>query len=343
MNRNLTVSSRSTLFQSGTYGYHTFRIPALVTLSAGVVMVAAEGRRDAVRDWGQIDLVVRRSIDGGRTFDEPRTVITAVGFTSGNPTWVFDPETGVLALLFCRNVADQHEALVFEGKAARTVWVSFSYDAGLSFSEPREITQQVKPANWTWYATGPGHGLRLTSGRWVVPCCHAVAATTTHDDPVRSHIIVSEDCGVTWQVGGIVDVPRSSECGVAEVRPNEVYLDFRHDEAPNNRGGAYSTDGGTSFVWRRLHEHLTDPGCRGGVTSGVDPNHVWLSHALGPKRRDLVLEHSSDGGRSFRQVLLLAPGCAAYSDLVCSGNRLLCAFETGEATPYERIDWLTVE
>ncbi len=263
MARTLAVTSRTTLFQSGTHGYHTFRIPAVVEIGSGVVLVAAEGRRDALRDWGQIDIVVRRSIDGGRTFDAERTVVTAPGFTSGNPTWVFDANTNTLALLFCRNLADQNEAQVFEGKAKRTVWISFSHDAGLSFSEPREITAQVKPDDWTWYATGPGHGLTLANGRWVVPCCHAPAVTATHSDPVHSHVILSEDRGRSWQVGGIVDVPRSSECGIAEVTPNEIYLNFRYDEAPHHRGGAYSANGGRSFRAHTLHANLTDPGCRG--------------------------------------------------------------------------------
>ncbi len=84
-------------------------------------------------------------------------------------------------------------------------------------------------------------------------------------------------------------------------------------------------------------------GAGGGVSSGAGRNEVWLTHACGPKRRDLVLEHSNDGGRTFAQVLSLVPGCAAYSDLVCCGERLLCAAETGESTPYERIEWLEIE
>lgn len=340
MSHTWSVLSRTTLFRAGTSGYHTYRIPAVVNLGQGVVLVAAEGRRDSARDWGEIDLVVRRSTDGGVTFDEPRTLITDRGYTCGNPTWLYDARHGVLALLFCKNAADQPEARVLEGSASRSVWMCLSNDAGLSFSLPREITTQVKPANWTWYATGPGHGTRLDNGRWVIPCCHAVAATLTQDDPVRSHVIVSDDRGTSWRVGGIVDVARSSECGLAEVRPNVVYLDFRNDTAPHSRGGALSVDAGDSFEWHVLHEGVTDPGCRGGVTAGSRAGEVWLSHARGPKRRDLVLEYSSDSGRTFAQLLDIHVGRAAYSDLVCLGeHQLACAFEAGEETPYERIDW----
>lgn len=338
-----TVLARTTLFRAGTLGYHTYRIPAVVNLSHGVTVVAAEGRRESARDWGEIDLVIRRSTDGGMSFDDTRTLITDPGYTCGNPTWVFDELNNELALLFCKNVADQPEARVMAGAATRTVWSCVSRDGGLSFSDPREITTQVKPTNWTWYATGPGHGLTLRSGRWIVPCCHAVGVTKTPDDPVRSHLLVSDDRGLTWRVAGILDVPRSSECGIAEVQPNVVYVDFRNDAAPHSRGGALSHDGGDTVAWHTLHENVTDPGCRGGITRGTRDGEVWLSHARGPKRRDLVLEYSSDVGRTFTQVLDIHLGRAAYSDLVgLNEGQLGCAFETGEDTPYERIDWCRI-
>jgi sialidase-1 len=343
MSNTLSASTPSTLFEAGTFGYHTYRIPAVVSLGHGVIVVATEARRDGLRDWGQIDIVVRRSLDAGKSFDAQRVVVTKPGFTSGNPTWVFDAATNVLALLFCRNVADQHEALVFEGKATRTVWMCVSHDGGVSFSTPHEITAEVKPADWTWYATGPGHGLVLTNGRWVVPCCHAVAITSSHDDPVHSHVIVSDDRGETWRLGGTVEVPRSSECGLAEVQPNEIYLDFRHDAEPRTRGGAYSFDAGASFAWHTLHDTVPDPGCRGGVTGGTARGDAWLSHVTGPKRQNLVLECSRDGGRTFERVFCVAPGLVAYSDLVLVGDTLMCAFETGESNAYERIDWVLCE
>lgn len=99
MNRRATVRSRSTLFQSGTRGYHTFGIPAVAAMGNGAVVVAAEGGGDALRDWGQIDVVVRRSVDGGRTFDAHRTVMHEPGYISGNPCFVFDARSNTLALL----------------------------------------------------------------------------------------------------------------------------------------------------------------------------------------------------------------------------------------------------
>lgn len=343
MSQTPSVLSRATLFRAGASGYHTFRIPAVVTLGQRVVLVAVEGRRESARDWGEIDIVVRRSTDGGTTFDDARTLITDPRHTCGNPTWVFDERSNDLVLLFCKNAATEPEARVLEGSATRSVWMCTSRDGGRSFSPPREITPQVKPPNWTWYATGPGHGLVLSSGRWVVPCCHAVGVTKTQDDPVRSHLIVSDDHGATWRVAGVVDVPRSSECGVAEVKPNVVYVDFRNDAAPHSRGGALSLDGGNTFSWHTLHENVVDPGCRGGITAGNRDGEVWLSHTRGPKRRDLVLEYSSDDGRTFTQVSEIHVGRAAYSDLVRLDElQLACAYETGEGTPYERIDWCLI-
>lgn len=53
------------LYVSGSEGYHTFRIPALLTTSSGTLLAFAEGRKNSASDTGDIDLVLKRSFDGG--------------------------------------------------------------------------------------------------------------------------------------------------------------------------------------------------------------------------------------------------------------------------------------
>jgi sialidase-1 len=336
---DLEVAGRETLFESGQHGYHSFRIPALACTPTGAILAFAEGRRHSVNDWGEIDLVVRRSVDGGKSFGALHVVVSKTATTCGNPAVVLD--RGRVLLLFCENPADQPEQLVFEGKAQRSVWICGSDDDGITFAEPREITSQANPHAWTWYATGPGHGIQLPSGRLVVPCCHARPVDYTHDDPVRSHLLLSDDGGATWRPGGVVEVPRSSESGVVAIGPNGIYVDFRYDAKPHNRGSAVSFDAGETFIHSTIHPELVDPGCRGGICRTEDA--VFISHPRSERRRNLVLECSDDGGESFREVLVIAEGPAAYSDLVLTAHdQILCAFETGETKPYERIDLAAV-
>ena len=68
-------------------------------------------------------------------------------------------------------------------KGTRTAWVARSDDDGATWSKPTDITKDVKKSNWTWYATGPGVGIQLKSGRLVVPCDHYVAGTKAQIGP----------------------------------------------------------------------------------------------------------------------------------------------------------------
>jgi len=197
--------TQTELWTAGQGAYDTYRIPALAVSAAGTVLAFCEGRRDSSSDSGQIDLLLKRSADGGRTWGDQQVVVTEPDMTCGNPCPVVDGRDGAIYLPFCKNRADGPEGMICEGKAPRTVWVTCSRDDGLTWEEPRQITTEAKDPAWTWYATGPGHGIQLTSGRLVVPCDHIVGRDLDrHRDPYHSHVIVSDDGGATWSIGGIV-------------------------------------------------------------------------------------------------------------------------------------------
>lgn len=69
--------------------------------------------------------------------------------TCGNPCPVVDRRTGIIWLPFCKNLADGNETLITQGKAPRTVWITYSDDDGQSWAEPVEITAAVKKREWT--------------------------------------------------------------------------------------------------------------------------------------------------------------------------------------------------
>ena len=138
------------VFQSGTEGYRTYRIPAVVLSNKGTVLAFCEGRKTSSSDAGDIDLMLRRSTDGGRTWQPMQLVYEEGGtakITIGNPCPVVERTTGTIWLPFCRN--------------NDRVFITKSTDDGLTWNKPIEITRQVKKPEWRWYATGPGHGIQL--------------------------------------------------------------------------------------------------------------------------------------------------------------------------------------
>jgi len=99
------------LFVSGTHGYHTYRIPALIGTAKGTLLAVCEGRKKGRADDGDIDLLLRRSTDGEKNW-EPQQVVFEEGgetpVTIGNPCLVVDSETGTIWLPFCRNNRDRN-------------------------------------------------------------------------------------------------------------------------------------------------------------------------------------------------------------------------------------------
>ena len=327
------------LFTSGTLGYHTFRIPALVVSTSGTLVAFAEGRRNSRHDTGAIDIVLRRSEDGGQRFDEMRVAVAGGGNVAGNPAPVVDASTGRIWLWFCRNNADGPETLICAGKAPRTVWLTSSDDDGETWAEPREMTAEVKLPEWTWYATGPGHGLQLASGRLLIPCDHIVGRHfDRHTDPYLSHVIVSDDHGETWRLGGEAQ-PGTNECMAAQLADGRVYLNERNYIGEHRRAFAVSHDEGDSFDAFGWHDELIDPVCQAAVLS-LGGDHLVFGNAASRRRERLTLRSSLDGGQSWSAGRVLHSGPAAYSDLaeLPDGN-LGCLYEAGSEGPYEHLRW----
>jgi sialidase-1 len=145
------------IFKSGEEGYQCFRIPAIITAADGSLLAFAEGRKKNCGDAGDIDLVMKKSLDGGYNWSKLEIVWDDAGNTCGNPAPILDKKSGHIVLLSTWNLGSDHEPQIIEGKSkdTRRVFVLRSEDNGMHWSVPREITTDVKLPNWTWYATGP--------------------------------------------------------------------------------------------------------------------------------------------------------------------------------------------
>jgi sialidase-1 len=154
------------VFKAGASGYHTYRIPVLLTTINGTVLAFCEGRKNDRSDTGDIDVLLRRSSDGGRTWSEAQLIWSDGENTCGNPAPVQDPTTGVIWLLATWNHDRDHERDIHAGTSrdTRRAFIMHSADDGQTWSAPREITASVKRPHWRWYATGPVNGIQLTRG-----------------------------------------------------------------------------------------------------------------------------------------------------------------------------------
>ena len=355
----------ASLFIHGTEGYNTFRIPALAVSSQGTLLAFCEGRRFDSHDTGDIDIVLKRSLDGGETWLPMQIVCQAGEDTAGNPAPVVDRETGTIWLPFTQNLASGPEALIVEGKAPRTVWLTWSNDDGASWSDPVEITASVKQPNWTWYATGPGHGIQLASGRLLVPCDH-VAGTSEeylasgyhslggfYATNGHAHVIYSDDHGGHWQIGGIAQAG-TNESTIVETADGSLYLNCRNYCGARRRAYAWSRDRGDSFGEFGWDDSLPEPICQASMvrltTEGThDRNRILFANPASEAREFMTVRLSYDECQTWNEGKVLHKGLSAYSDLcVLPDLRICCMYERGTAGLYETInlarfelDWLT--
>ncbi len=329
------------VYVSGEDGYHTYRIPAIVVSKKGTLLAFCEGRKTSRADHGDLDLVLKRSFDGGKTWGEMQLVYEEGGskkITIGNPAPVVDESTGTIWLPFCRN--------------NRRVFVTHSTDDGATWAKPTEITKDVKPKGWTWYATGPVHGIQLSSGRLLIPCDHRHPKSPQGNFQF-SHIIFSDDHGKTWELGGVLD-PKTDECTAVEATDGRVYLNMRSYHGKNRRAYAWSQDGGETWTDVKLVETLIEPVCQGAVcrltdAKRDDKNRVLFSNPANVKRVRMTVRLSYDECKTWGKGKCLHEGPSAYSDLcVLPDKTICCLYERGKKHPYETItlarfnlEWLT--
>jgi len=355
------------VYVAGEGGYHTYRIPSVIATLKGTLLAFAEGRRGGSGDAGAIDLVLRRSRDGGRSWSRLEVIGDGEGNTFGNPCPVVDRTSGVIWLLTTRNLGTDSEKDILAGtsRASRTVWLMKSGDDGDTWSRATEITSSVKRPHWTWYATGPGIGIQTRTGRLVIPANHAEAGTLIH----RSHVILSDDAGRSWRVGAISDAG-TNESQVVELADGRLMLNMRNHparpEIPSPLGGegrvrgvnfrmvATSADGGRSLSTAREDRTLVEPPAQASLlrfttTRTHDRNRLLFANPASAKRERLTVRVSYDEGESWPVARTIHEGPAAYSSLVVLSDQSIgLLFERGEKSLYERItfsrftlEWLT--
>jgi len=345
---------RTDVFVAGQSGYHTYRIPALIITRKQTLLAFCEGRKDSSSDTGNIDLLLKRSGDGGKTWSEPQMIWDDGPNTCGNPCPVVDETTGTIWLLLTHNPGDKNEAQISAGKsrAARTVWLSRSTDDGETWAPPVDITASAKDPSWGWYATGPGVGIQIEHGpyrgRLVIPCDHSYRANNRARGTAAieggSHVIYSDDHGQTWKLGGAVR-PQMNESQVVELSDGDgsMLLNMRNTSPANRRAQSISHDGGQTWTSPEFPSELVEPRCQASLLRynwpiAKEAGRLLFCNPASPRRRDLTVRVSGDDGKTWPISKILQEGPAAYSCLaVLPDETIGCLYENGRTNAYEKI------
>lgn len=346
------------LFEAGQGGYALYRIPGLVVTRAGSVLAYAEARRHTGSDWDDIDLVLRRSSDGGRSFSAALELPRVSGPVERNPVSIErkqgQPEWRTYNNPVAIGARDGRVHLLFCVEYMR-VFYTHSDDDGRTFSAPVEITSALEPLrgryNWRAVATGPGHGIELRRGRLLVPLWLALGTEGNGHGPSVNATIYSDDRGGTWHAGelaiaGRPEFPNANESVVAERSDGSVMMNVRTGSPRNRRTVLTSPDGIRGWSEPRFDETLTDPICAAAllrlprkrkgalfVFSNPDSTTRADGKAQASKdRRNLTLRLSRDEGATWSAARVLEPGPSGYSDLAALGaDTVLCFYEMTKA------------
>ncbi|MBS1800058.1 MAG: exo-alpha-sialidase [Acidobacteria bacterium] len=329
------------MFVKGNEGYACFRIPAIVRTPAGTLLAFAEARRNSCNDFGDVRIVMRKSIDEGRSWGPLAVVAENGSLQAGNAAPVVDTmdkrfRHGRILLVYC--TGDAPEGDVMRGKGSKHVWYRTSTDDGVTWSQPVEITASVKLPTWRGYATTPGHALQLThgphAGRIVVAANHSEGDPQPAGRAYDAHAFYSDDHGASWHLGDSLAWPGSNESTAAEAADGTVVMNSR-DQSGVSRARiiGISKDGGAKWNSVFIAADLPDPVCEGSMISYKDRKGQALlfSNAGNKKTRsDLTVSVSRDGGHTWPRRTLLSEGPAAYSDMVMmKGGRLGILWERG--------------
>ncbi len=352
---------KTDLFHADKGGYKLYRIPGVVVTKSGTVLAYCEARKSDRGDWGTIDILLRRSADGGKTWDEPAKIADVPGpkeknpvalaqklankddVTYNNPVMIGD-KSGAVHLLFCLEYM--------------RCFYARSDDDGKTWTAPTEITASAfdpikKEYDWKVLATGPGHGIQLKSGRLLVPVWLSTGTGGHAHRPSVVTTIFSDDAGKTWKRGEIAipntaDWVNPNESCVAELADGTVMLNARSESKNNRRLVTSSADGAARWSKPVFDDALAEPICMGSLLAvpGAkplllfsNPDNLEKAGAKTPPapgvsrdRKNVTVRLSDDGGKTWAAKRSVETGASAYSDLAIAtdGTVLLLYERAGE-------------
>ena len=361
------------VFVSGNEGHQIYRIPAIVKASNGDLLAFAEGRVNGADDFGDINIVLKRSQDQGKTWSSLSKVVDYENLQAGNPAPVvdlLDPNYPKRRIFLFYNTGNNHENEIRKGNGVREVWYKTSVDDGRTWSEPVNITLQVHKPNqpkvnpvysfsedWRHYANTPGHALQFScepyQGRIYIPANHSEGTEKKPNEDYFAHGFYTDDHGKSFHLSENVNLAGSNECSAAELSNGGLMLNIRNQNGHiRARIVAISKNGGESWDNIFFDKQLPDPVCEGSILNiGKMKGKMILAFcnaADTTERNNLTLRISKDEGVSWPLTFAIDKNppnksfdYSAYSDLVKTGKHKIGILY--EKDDYSRIVFRTIE
>ena len=352
------------VFVSGTEGYKSFRIPAIVKAKNGDLLAFCEGRIHGSNDFGDIKIVLKRSTDNGKTWSTLQVVASNDTLQAGNPAPVVDlsdPRFPQGRIFLFYNTGNSHESELRKGKGHREVFYKTSIDNGITWSEPADITLQVNRINqpqvnaswnfkedWRSYANTPGHAMQFDQGKYkgriYVAANHSSGNPKPELRDYNAHGYYTDDHGATFHLSETVPFEGSNESTAAQLTNNSLIINSRN-QTGKYRIVSLSKDGGETWDTTFVDHNLPDPICEGsllniGTTRGKSVL-AFCNDASQQNRDSLTLRISFDEGKTWKKKFLIEPKNTAYSDIVKLSKKKIGVLY--EADDYKEIRFIIVK
>lgn len=335
--------SEMDLFHAGENGVHTYRIPALIETKDGVLIAVADARHDNSGDLpNRISLVMRRSLDKGKTWQPIRTILDVKEGGVGDASLLLDRSNG---RVWCfHNYGPPGIGFQNSKPGARTgpttfqVHAMYSDDDGATWSTPVDLTPQIKDPAWQGMFATSGTDIQTSGGRFLMPLVMRDANGIVH-----SMNAYSDDHGTTWKAGQPIG-NGTDESHNVELAGGVILQNMRNTE--HTRAIARSPDGGISFGPVTQDAALIDAICNAGITryhrGGRDI--LIFSNAASTRRENMTVRLSYDGGKSWTASRVLYSGPAAYSTvIVLRDGSIAVLYERGKHSSTEDITFARFE
>ncbi len=334
------------LYKAGENGYFCYRIPSIALTRQGTLLAFAEARKNLHKDHGDIDLVVKRSTDGGRTWGEMITIRNDGENCCSSPTPVVLDNGRILMLSTWKTTAIPFHYFDI------TWFIQYSDDDGLTWSEPRRIDEGLGERDWIMACIGPGHAIQLQNGphkgRIVASCYHKWEGEGKLWQG-RSFFIYSDDNGETWTRGGFSE-RGGNECMAAELANGDIMLNMREFQRwadttrlAMRRQVAISKDGGESLSPIVFDPQLPEPVCEGSLIrykKGHEKDNwlLFMNPTDTTKRRELKVKLSKDCGQDWKVIYEGPYYMEGYSDMVeLKDGSVALLYEAGAEKIYENL------